>query len=188
MSKQYDARDWYWRREDGSLFSSARIESVADSDPDFLAWAEDGTPVSQYPRDEAGNESVAELQRVLDAYDLHASLAAYQAKVRYGAEIRGVTVEVGGEPVPVSTRREDRDGLGQTMLAILGGLRADGASFKFADGVSRPATNAEMQVAIATAFGHVQAAFDTETTVLADIAAGTIATKAEVEAAYADPA
>lgn len=184
MSKTYDGRNWYWAKKDGTFFSSDRILAVPASDPIFRAWAEDGTQPSRYPLDEHGNESEAELQYVLDDYGRFASLDRYAAAARYEAEIAGVTVKVGGKDVPVSTRRDDRDGLRDTALAITLGLRPDKAMFKFADGVSRPATNAEMGEAIAAAFGHVQACFDAEATVRKSIASGSAKTTEQVDAAF----
>lgn len=96
-----------------------------------------------------------------------------------------MTATVGGEEVLMSTRREDRDGARDTLLAIISGLRSDGAVFKFADGVSRPATNDEMKAAIAAAFAHVQACFDREAEISAAIDAGKTKTRAQVDKAFA---
>lgn len=114
-------------------------------------------------------------------------LTAYAALVRYYAETGAITATVGGKSVPVSTSKADRNGYRDTMLGILAGIREDGATFKFADGVSRAATNAEIQTAIAAAFARVQALFDAEGAVQADRAKSrpTIKTLDDVDAAFA---
>lgn len=185
MAKEYNPIDWYWLKEDGMLFSSASLQTVKETDPAYVQWASDGTPPSRFPKDEAGKESDAEMQAVLAPWNLFGSLKAYLANVRYEAEVSGVTATVGGEEVLMSTRREDRDGARDTLLAIISGLRSDGAVFKFADGVSRPATNDEMKAAIAAAFAHVQACFDREAEISAAIDAGKTKTRAQVDKAFA---
>ena len=184
---RFDARDWYWKTRDGSLFSSARIAFVSPGDADYIAWAADGRTPTPYPCDPDGNESAAELQFVLDATGGHATLSHYAGGVRYSIEVAGVTVTVGGAEVVVSTARDNRDGMRDTMLRILTRMRKDGDILKiFADGVPRPATNAEAQAAIEAASDHVQDAFNHEEIVAADIASDKIKTRNGVDAAFAD--
>lgn len=183
----YTPSDWYWRRSDGALFSSRRIKFVSEEDEEYLLWkkGEAGRHWSIYPRDENGEESASALQALLPS-GVFASLENYASGVRYEAEISGVEVSVGGEMVRVSTARDNRDGMRDTMLRLLTGLRIDGDVLKiFTDGVSRPATNAEAQSAIAAASTHVQEAFNLEELVVADIKSGKITAVEEVDEAFA---
>jgi hypothetical protein len=114
------------------------------------------------------------------------TLAEYTAAKRYAVEIAGVDVTIGGVTVPVSTRRgNDREVMTATFVAIAGGLRTDGATFVFDDGIPRSVSNAEMQGAILAALAHVQVAFDKQREVMAAIGAGTITNTAGVDAAFA---
>ncbi|CAD5276532.1 conserved hypothetical protein [Bosea sp. 62] len=112
-------------------------------------------------------------------------LIAYLKELRWRREVGGVTVEVGGAPVLVSTARgDDRATLHATLTAITMGLRADGATYNFVDGRPRAVSNADMQVAILAALSHVQAAFDLEMALTVEIEAGTITTTAQLDAAF----
>ncbi|HEV2556796.1 MAG TPA: DUF4376 domain-containing protein [Bosea sp. (in: a-proteobacteria)] len=105
---------------------------------------------------------------------------------RWQREIAGVTAMIGGQPVLVSTARGDeRATLHATLTAISLGLRSDGATYNFADGVPRAVSNADMQGAIMAALAHVQGAFDLELALTADIEAGEITAFADIDAAFA---
>lgn len=58
-----DLRDWYWKRDDGAIWSSklGRLLTSSDSDPEV--W-------TRWPRDEAGAQTDAALQDVLTPYGL----------------------------------------------------------------------------------------------------------------------
>ena len=113
------------------------------------------------------------------------ALAVYSASRRFDLESRGVTVSIGGTDVPLSTQRgDDRAALLATYAAIVGGVRADHAVFKFADGRARPASNSDMLAAVLAAIAHVQHAFDIEHQVAASIESGAILTTAQIDAVY----
>lgn len=180
----YDAEDWYWQRSDGTLFSSRRLETVPPTDRDFQAWSSRGNIPTPYPKED-GRESTAALQVELDKYNLHASLDHYAAGVRYAAEISGVDAKIGGETLRIATDRDTVAGMQVVILRLMRGIRKDGEALKvFADGAIRPATNADAEAAIDAALNHVQAAFDLEGMVQADIAAGKITSKADVDSAF----
>ena len=68
----YDPYDWYWLAEDGRLYASKRQIIVTESDTDFLAWQQP-EPLQnpqQWPRDDAGAQTTASMQAVMDAYGL----------------------------------------------------------------------------------------------------------------------
>lgn len=115
-------------------------------------------------------------------------LHAYAAHARWRAEVRGVRVRLStGETVPVSTARgDDRIALQMVVAAIDGGMRPDGATFKFADGVARPIQNDDMRIAAAAALDHVQRCFDVEADLVSRIVATPpgVTVTAQIDAAF----
>ncbi|MFG1399817.1 hypothetical protein [Roseixanthobacter pseudopolyaromaticivorans] len=70
MNIAYNPRDWYWKRLDETIYSSARQTYVAADDEAYLAWVAAGGHATAYPEDEAGAESEAELAAVLAPYGI----------------------------------------------------------------------------------------------------------------------
>ncbi|WLB66021.1 DUF4376 domain-containing protein [Bradyrhizobium japonicum] len=86
---------WYWRADDGRIFASARQITVDETDPDFIAFSQQTAP-TPWPRDEAAEQTAAELQRVLFPYQIAVDLKAYafylrQQKEHDGCPVTGVT-------------------------------------------------------------------------------------------------
>ena len=182
----YDPRNWFWIHRDGSVFSSARISTVAPGEPDYRDFLASGRLPTAYPTDEAGAESASELQAAIGRGGGFASLEAYVAARRYALEIAGVAVKIGGAPVAVSTAREMAPTLRATLTDIREKIRKDGDVLKvFADGIPRAATNAEARAAATAGLQHIQAAFNLEGALAGQIAAGTLTDKAGVDAAFA---
>ena len=151
--------------------------------PDFLAALveapDDVVPGWRY---EAGVLLAPVTQTVTEA-----DLLAYAADRRWRRETSGVAIMIAGEPVVVSTARgDDRAALHMTYTAIKDGLRADGATFNFADGKPRHVSNEAMTEAILLALTHVQSAFDRGEEIYGAIKAGDITSIAEIDAAFAD--
>ena len=63
---EYNVYDWYWQKEDGRVYSSARDGLFPENDGLFQAWLDSGGLVTRYPKDSAGNESWYELMKVLE--------------------------------------------------------------------------------------------------------------------------
>lgn len=80
--KRYDPADWYWLADDGRLFASARVALVAATDAVYVAWGASGGVATVWPRDDAGNQTIAALQDVLAPRGLYADLKAYAAARR----------------------------------------------------------------------------------------------------------
>ncbi|MEY9364775.1 hypothetical protein ABH994_007496 [Bradyrhizobium yuanmingense] len=96
MSSIYNPYDWYWRAEDGRIFASARQQIVDETDPDFVAFSEFAAP-TPWPRDDDGNQTLAELQRVLFPYKVAVDLKAYAFYLRDQKEHDGCPITgVGG--------------------------------------------------------------------------------------------
>lgn len=181
-SKQGFPSDWYWRRQDGTLFSSNRIAVVPEDDDAFLEWSADGRVPSPYPKDEDGKDSEAELQAVLTPYNLSATLGHYARAKTWALRMGGA--QIGDYFVPT-----DAD-----TLSLLNGLKGlaeqdPNGTFPFDDGTATGATlSAEQAIGLATAVGqYVQSTFTKRVAVLAGIADGSIATKTDVDKALVPP-
>jgi hypothetical protein len=114
-------------------------------------------------------------------------LPAHLALVRWQAETSPLPVVIAGERVPLAIGTDrDRASLQGTYTAIKDGLRPDGATFKFADGVPRQVSNEDMLAAIVAALGHIQACFDAERLVRLRIDDGSLATETMTGEAFAE--
>lgn len=110
-------------------------------------------------------------------------LRAYAAEKRW-------QVETGGCPWSVHVVATDRDSQGKLIaefVAIGAGLRTDGAPWKMQSGGYVAMTNVQAAQMIAAARVHITLAFATEASVLAGIAAGTVTTLAQIDAAAWPP-
>ncbi|MGN7963385.1 DUF4376 domain-containing protein [Brucella sp. 22210] len=85
---------------------------------------------------------------------------------------------------PVLSDRESQSKIIAEALAIEKGERTDGDPWKFADGEFRSLTNEQMDDLAAAVRLHVRNSYRIEAQVLAAIAAGTIMTEAQVDAAF----
>ncbi|MBO4221940.1 DUF4376 domain-containing protein [Bradyrhizobium neotropicale] len=91
----YNPFDWYWLADDGRIFASGREMLVPADDAAYVAFCEGNAP-TPWPRDGDGNQTPAELQKVLFPYRLAVDLKAYAFMVRDqkehdGCPITGVT-------------------------------------------------------------------------------------------------
>lgn len=108
-------------------------------------------------------------------------LVAYAADRRWQAEQAGTV----WNDWPIHTDDRSQGKYLSELQAIALNVRVDGDPWKFADGVFRPLSNVDFpQLAIA-AREHARTVFGIEWMVLAEIEAGTITTKAEIDAAFA---
>lgn len=171
---RYNPQNWYWRvgGDDSRAWSSAAAGFVPVSDVTFRAWVEAGGVPTNIP-------DMEELRIVLaDAYP-GGSLETYAAARRFAIETGGLTV--GGSRI--ATDRQS-----QSMLVGAFNLMQVNPSatikYKTDSGVFLAADAALVQ-ALAVAVGnHVQACFAKEADVAAAITAGTIVTRAAIDAAF----
>jgi hypothetical protein len=61
---------WFWRAEDGRIYSAAAGTLVGEDDPALAAFVDAGKSPTSWPRDEAGAETGAALWAVLAPYGL----------------------------------------------------------------------------------------------------------------------
>lgn len=112
------------------------------------------------------------------------SLADYASRRRWEIEVGGTT----WQGVPVATDDRSKTLVNGELAAIDLGERVDGEAFKFADGLPRPLTNAEMQAVAVAMRGHVKATFAALFGVLAALQAGTVTTRQQVDVMLAGDA
>jgi len=179
----YDPNDWYWRADDGRVFASARQQTVDESDADYLAFSERQMP-SQWPRDDAGEQTDAALQEVLAPYNIFVTLEAYTLFKRWQTETGGITVTIPAGPMPIkSDDRAQANINGQRLKA-----QADSAfttKWHAADHTIHPLTATDMISVSNQLQTHVTNCFNTSATVLAGIASGSITTHAQIDDAFA---
>lgn len=167
-----------WRAADGRLWSLALMGPVSVDDASLAERDLDAEPFIVWPK-RNGEQTLDALHEVLRAHGIEADLAAYASQVRFARETAGI--EVGGERI--DTSRESQ--------ALITGAHAlalaepdEAIDFKSSTGWVVIDSAAMILVALAVA-RHVRACFRTERAVAAAIAAGTITTQAEIDAAFA---
>lgn len=114
---------------------------------------------------------------------LPVELIALAADLRWRTEVGGLE----WRGWPVHTDRQSQTNILAEHVAVTSGSRLDGEPWKFADGLFRPLTNADVQDLALAVREHVRASFAAEAAVAAEIEAGVIVTREAVEAAFAAP-
>lgn len=180
MLSRYNPADWYWQADDGRIFSSARIAIVPADDAGLAAFKAAGNWPTAWPRDDSGLQTTAALQDVLGAYNLFADLKAYAADARYRKEVGGVSIS----GVAYPSDRETQAKL--TAAALFSQVNpAETFKWKLSDGTFTGSLTATQMITVAAAVGaFVNTCFATEASVGAQIDAGTITTRAQVDTAF----
>lgn len=73
--------DWYWRAEDGRVFSSARVAVVDEDDESYLDFVA-SNHATGWPRDEEGVQSDAALQEVLTPHGIYLLLDDLKSQLK----------------------------------------------------------------------------------------------------------
>lgn len=179
-----DPLDHCWAAEDGRVFSSAAQALIPVGGQEFRDWAgrdrANGRAAvpSIWPRDEAGLQSDAALQAVLSgsAPGVFVSLAEYAKDRRWRAENGGMTVaslfvatdDVSKIKIAGAARMAERDPAFTTLWA------------------GKTPVDAAAAIAIQDALTkHVNDTFLALGRALDGIAAGTLTTRAEIDALFA---
>ena len=176
----------YWLADDGRVYSSGRQAIVDKTDALYLAWIEEGkteddpegSVAMPWPRDGAGAQTSAALQAILSPWGLFVDLAAYAASARYAKEIGGVKA---------GTAQVDTSRQSQAMVANAYSFmqQSGAASTQYKTDSGWVTVTADQMKSIALAVGtHVQACFAAESDLDAKIAAGTVTTTAQIDAAF----
>lgn len=173
--------DWYWQAVDGRVFASARGVVITTIDAVFQAWLAAGHVPTSWPRDDAGNQTDAALQDVLTPLGLFVSMAAYASAKRRATIAAGTTVSVGGAAIPTWADADTQAAL--TALVVAAGINPGlTTTWRGRDGTFYPLDAAGV-ISLATGImGFVQSAFAVEALAAEGASAGTIITRADVDA------
>lgn len=66
----YTPYNWYWLAKDGRIYSSALQSLINKTDALYVGWLASGNTPTRWPQDVAGEETIAELAKVLAPYGL----------------------------------------------------------------------------------------------------------------------
>lgn len=178
----FNPYDWYWRADDGRIFASARQITVDETDPDFIAFSELTAP-TPWPRDENGQQTAAELQRVLFPYQIAVDLKAYAFYLRQQKEHDGCPV------TGVAGMTEVRTDLNaQTLINRYHQVAANNAAFTAPWVLPDRSTVMLDQAAITALFDQTSAfivgTYTTYNEVITGIDGGTITTIDQIDQAF----
>lgn len=179
---RFDPTDWYWLADDGRIFASARQIIVAEDDADYLVFRQMAMP-TQWPRDDAGQQTDAELQKVLDPYNLFVSLQGYTAFKRWQKEQGGITL-ASGIPIKTDDRSQAKitgaySAAVELPTVVTPWAAADGSVYPL-DGAQIVAMNNELLT-------HINNCFAVSADVITGIEDGTITTHEQIDAAFDAP-
>lgn len=167
----YTPSDWHWYVADVGRYWSTAAQAYSDTAPQFFTTLSTEAAL----RDVLAAAGVPDLapSTLMSA----AELKAHAADRRWRKEIGGTTV--GGTAIQTDDRAK-------VLLVGAALSMADEATAPFVlGGASVTLTGAQFKALYAGLVAHVQACFATQTAVLAAIEAGSITTRAEIDAAFA---
>ena len=179
----YNPLDWYWLADDSRVFASARQAVVTDSDADYMAWLDAGNSPTPWPRDEAGEQTLAEMQRVMAPYVIAVDLKAYNFMMRDQKEHDGCSI------TGVSGITEIRtDDYTQKLVSRYHEAAASNPAFTMPWILPDRSTITLDKAAIDALFDQTTAfivgTYNTYSQVTGGIDSGTITTIGEIDAAY----
>lgn len=194
----YNPLNWYWKNSAGAVYSSAENATVAQTDAGFEAFLTAGNTPTVWPSDTTGAQTNAALYEVLQPYGLGSALApaptqaelvAYAGTKQEALRDGGINVNVGSTSTPDEVNvASDADGrtLVTGCVQLIGVASQAGQSaptFQWInnDGTQITLTGPQMMTVALKLGGFVQATYSTLGAVLAAIAAGTIATYAQID-------
>jgi uncharacterized protein DUF4376 len=176
----YNAYYWYWLADDGRVFSSERQVIVDENDSNYIAWKANNT-ATQWPRDDAGNQTNDALQQVLAPYGtLFVDLIFYTADARWRKQTGGITV-AGNAYLTDRVSENERNAAYNYVQANPGTV----IDWKLPNGSFVSLDEAALTHVALTEGGFVQSCFTCEKDTVASITGGTITDRAGVDAAFA---
>jgi hypothetical protein len=108
MPPIYNPFDWYWKKRDGTVFSSRRERELPADDPEYQAWLAKGHVPETYPVDTYGKENRDWMLALLKPWGLQiyplteAEEAEENMALRGSIEAGGFSIEPGDMDVPAS--------------------------------------------------------------------------------------
>ena len=179
----YNVHNWYWVADDGRVFESVTQAVISNSDPDFIDWVNGGNTATIWPRDDAGEQTDAALQWVLEPNNLFVNLYYYTLNKRWRTEQGGITL-ASGMPIKTDDRAQAKItgvyiATKEQPAVVTPWQAADGTVWEL-----DAAAMHELHVALLT---HINNCFAVSADVLAEIEAGSVTTREQVDAAFDAP-
>lgn len=189
----YNPYDWYWLADDGRLCASARSIITTEDDSDYAAWKELGGVPTPWPRDVDDEQTTEEMQRVLFPYNVAVDLKAYAFYARDAKEHAGMAI-TNLDPI-TETRTDDyTQQLVSRYYHVANGTAVEGRAPPGGGGFTVPwilpdrSTTILDKNKINGLYGQMHdfivATFNTYSTVIEQIDAGTIITSGQIDAAF----
>jgi hypothetical protein len=175
-----DLRRHFWVADNGTVFDSHRQLVTDVNDPVYSEYAAGKYPVTPWPRNDAGVQTYAELQGVLQPYGIFVDLIYYAGHARDVKYAGGITVS----GLPFST---DPITLGALSAARLYTIDSDADSFswKLRDGSFVTLTAAQIKEVQSALAAFDQACTACEDQTITSIEQSIIKTRDQVDAAFA---
>jgi Domain of unknown function (DUF4376) len=174
----YLVSNWYWivGGDEANVWSSAKAASVPIGDPDYQTWQQAGYYATNIA-------SMDELEAVFAEHYQPGMLKTYNAFKRWQKEQAGITLESG---MPIKT--DDRAQAKITGVFVAAQeLPTMTTPWSAADGTVHQLDATDIVAMNNELLTHINNCFSISADVLAQIDAGTITTREEIDAAFAAP-
>ena len=177
--------DHYWLADDGRIWGSKSQMHVTEADAEYVAWkaAYDIDP-SVWPADAGGVQTDAALQEVVGPLGMFVNLTYYSANARFlkiNAGIRVLSIAPNTFASDFASRTQTNNAK-QLMVAdplILA------LPWRMDDGTFVELTVADVDLLLLSMGSFSEECYSAEEQLAIDIGAGTVTTRAEVDAVYA---
>lgn len=170
----------FWRADDGRVYGSATQTIGTDADANYTAWIAAGGIPLEWPRELDGTQTDAMMQAVLENYGLFVNLKYYTLFARWRKEHGGI-VTTAGFPIKTDDRAQAKiTGLyaaSKEAPTVVTPYHATDNTIHQLDAAGMYQLNADLLT-------HINNCFAVSADVLAQIEAGTITAREQVDAAF----
>lgn len=175
--RQFDIRDWYWFIADDrdNVWSSLKAASVPISDEGYQAFVAGGNSAAPI--------EFADLRAMFAEHYPGGMLDTYTASKRWQKEQAGITLASG---MPIRTDDRSQAKITGTYTAVKVKPTAT-TPWHAADGTVHQLDAAQIEQMNVELLTHINNCFSVSADVLAEIDAGTITTRDQIDAAFAAP-
>lgn len=170
----FNIANWYWYvgTDRSRAWSSAKARFVDTGDPDLQSFINGGAGVQEI-------NSLAELAQIFAQNFAEGMLDVYAAACRFRKETGGIVIN----GAMIATDRESQAMINGAFNYV--SVNPDKVISYKAGNKFVSLTSDEVKAVAGAVGGHVQACFDKEAFVLAQIAAGAISSVQDIDAAFA---
>lgn len=170
----------FWLADDGRVYASNRQIITTEADADYAAWVAAGNTATQWPRDDAGNQTNDAMQAVVGPHGQFVDLTYYTADARQRK--MGSNLVVNG--LPFATDPITYSSLNSAYIYTQA-KTGDVFSWKLPDGTFVTLDKTDIAALHVAANSYGQSCYKCEDDTLAAIEAGTITDRAAIDAAFA---